>query len=104
MNAIRNQDTSADLNARFAALRTRMPQIDKPLITLAELGEESLLDLVHGRTLDLCIQDFIAKKNALQIAQRLLEVTTWGRYHTEGAQGIEISGRALFECSGDRSC
>jgi hypothetical protein len=93
-----------DLRARFAALQTEMRPVSEPIITLAELGEESLLKLITGDCLAVRVREFIPKAHAQQIADRLLAATTWGRYETEGAQGIEISGKALFECGGDRTC
>jgi hypothetical protein len=93
-----------DLRARFAAHHADARPVTRPLITVAELGDEPLLELIQGNTLAVLVRGFIPQKHAFEIANKLLEASTWGRYETEGAHGIEINGRALFECGGDRTC
>lgn len=102
---MKNQTTAnSELTGRFAALASDMPPITTQLITVEELDEKSLLELVHGRCLAIRVKGFIPKIHAEQIATKLLQASTWGRYETEGAYGIEINGKALFECGGDRTC
>lgn len=97
-------DLDQDLRARFASVRADARPVANPLLTVAELGEEPLLELIHGNTLAVVVKGFIPQHHALEIANKLLVASTWGRYETEGAHGIEINGRALFECGGDRTC
>ncbi|MBL9144125.1 MAG: 2OG-Fe(II) oxygenase [Verrucomicrobiaceae bacterium] len=94
----------ASLRARFAALHADARTVRTPLISVDQLDEKSLLDLVLGNTLAVEWNSFIFPSNALQIADKLLAASTWGRYETAGADGIEINGRALFECGGNRKC
>jgi hypothetical protein len=97
-------DLNQDLRARFSALHADMRPVLTPLLTVAELGEEPLLQLIHGKTLAVIVKGFVPKRDARAIAEKLLAASTWSHYETEGAHGIEINGRALFSCGGNRTC
>lgn len=99
-----NATLYSEIRARFAALGTDLNPITQPLLTLNELGEEPLMELVNGRCLAVCVRNLLAESHALQAAKILLEASMWGTYETQGASGIAINGRALFECGGDRTC
>jgi hypothetical protein len=103
-NKMKTLPLEDDLRSRFAALGTEMRPVTQPLITLTELDEVSLFELVHGRCLAVRVKNFIPESHALEIANKLLDAKTWDRYETEGAHGIEINGKALFECGGNRTC
>jgi len=94
----------ADLRARFAALHADARPVATPLLTVAQLDEQSLLSLVLGNTLAVEWKGFIPSSNAHEIADKLLAASTWGHYETAGADGIAINGQALFECGGNRKC
>ena len=66
MNPLSNED----LRARFAALHADARPVANPLLTVAQLGEQPMLDLVLGNTLAVTWKGFILPPHALQIADR----------------------------------
>lgn len=94
----------SDLRSRFLALHADARPVTNPLLTVTQLSEQSLLDLVLGNTLAIEWKGFIPPHHARQIADKLLVASQWRSYETGAADGIEINGRSLFECGGDRTC
>ncbi len=92
------------LRARFAALHADARPVATPLLTVAELGEEPLLELIHGNTLAVLVNGFIQQNHSHEIASKLLAATKWSGYGTQGAKGIQIDRKSLFECNGARAC
>lgn len=94
-----------DLRARFASVRADARPVANPLLTVAQLAEKPLLDLILGDTLAVEWKGFLPPNHARQVADKFL-AARWDHYKTGGADGIEIYGRelSLFECGGARTC